>query len=501
MQKKRRIRDTFSYIGARSIAAALVVLLITAGIAAFVGVRVSATERSALRLRGELNAKESAREYDRCLLTRVNIIALTGEVTDSMLASGESNASIRQYMKDRTANIKNTLDPTTTGLYGWINGEYLDGAGWVPEEGFVATERPWYVQAAAAGEGITFIEPYLDLQTNEVMMTVSQLLSDGVSVLAMDVSLAPIQEIIAKIASSTEGSQAIVLDRSGIVVAHSDESQLGRNYLKEEGTLGSLTAKKILEEGQMSFEIRHAEGNYSVYVDRLEGGWYSVSMINADTWYRPLRQSMIIFGAILALIVLFLAFVFVHLNQKNLALEKLNTRITQEEQRGQELKALSETDRMTGLLDRVTGEHGVEELLAAGNSGMFIEVDVDNFKTINDTLGHQTGDRVIRTVAEALRKNFRNNDIVMRLGGDEFCAFAVGIDNKELGKSLIRRLFALLDNSRIPELPEGKVCLSVGAVITGGEKENTFEGLYAAADRAMYTSKKTAGNSLTFAGE
>ncbi len=142
-----------------------------------------------------------------------------------------------------------TLDPSTTGLYGWINREYLDGANWVPDADYVPTERPWYIETMASDQEITFVEPYLDLQTKTVMMTVSDLLIDGESVLAMDVSLEPIQEIISKVASETEGSQAFVLDTSGIVVAHSEENQLGRNYLKESDGLGSATARRILQEG------------------------------------------------------------------------------------------------------------------------------------------------------------------------------------------------------------------------------------------------------------
>ncbi len=485
-------------IGVKSLLIALIVLVITAGLATYIGIRISATEKEVLLNRGELNAMEAAAEYDRCLLTRVNIVTLVGESVNNMLRSGMGNEIIREYLVRQTENIIAKLDPSTTGLYGWINREYLDGAGWVPDGDFVAVERPWYTETMESGNEITFVEPYLDSQTHTVMMTVSDLLADGESVLAMDVSLDPIQEIIRKVVSDTEGSQAFVLDANGIVVAHSDETQCGLNYLQQPKSLGGSVANRILRDGQMQFDVKAPEGNYSVYVGRLEGGWYSVSLINADVWYRPLHRAMFLFVMVIALVTAFLLFVFLRMSAKNIALQNLHHRISEEELRGKELQVLSETDRMTGLYDRVSGERRIRELLGAGKAGAFVEIDIDNFKTVNDTRGHQAGDRVIHAVADSFRSTFRTNDILMRLGGDEFVVFATGIASREMCEALIRRLFAHIEGCRIPELPGEAIHLSVGAVLYDGEKETSFDELYAAADRAMYRSKKISGNSLTF---
>ena len=274
----KKIRSSAANIGARSILIALVVFLLTAGIAVYVGIRLTATEKTLLLHQGELNTQEAAMEYDRCLLTRVNIVTLVGRTVENMLASGSSNEKIEAYLTDQTNNIIATLDPSTTGLYGWINREYLDGAGWVPEADYVPTERPWYTQTMASDQEITFVEPYLDLQTNTIMMTVTDLMKDGESVLAMDVSLDPIQKIVEDVASSTEGSHAFVLDKEGMVVAHSDITQLGRKYLSETDTIGNVVARKILSEGLMQFDFSSSEGNFSAYVNKLEGGWFSVSL-------------------------------------------------------------------------------------------------------------------------------------------------------------------------------------------------------------------------------
>ena len=494
----RKLRNTLKYIGPRSIVIALIVFLLTAGIAVYTGRHLLDTEKAVLIQRGELNAKEAAMEYDRCLLTRVNIVTLVGRTVENMFALGSDNAKIKAYLTEQTNNIVATLDPSTTGLYGWINREYLDGAGWVPDADYVPTERPWYTETLESKHEITFVKPYLDMQTNTIMMTVSDLMNDGESVLAMDVSLDPIQKIVEEVSAATEDSHAFVMNDSGIVVAHSDKSQLGRDYLTETESLGGAVARKILVDGQMKFDIQTAEGNYSVYVDKLEGDWFSISLINADIWYRPLTRAIVIFCVILGLIVFFLAFFFLKMYAKNRALQRAQMRIHLEESRGEKWKALSETDRMTALFDRVSGERMVDELLKSGNTGMFIEIDIDRFKSINDTYGHQTGDQVIQAVADALRTTFRFNDVMIRLGGDEFGIYAVGIIDRNMGRAIISRLFEKIQHLQVPGLPQGKISVSAGAVIHTEADAASFAELYAGADKAMYRSKKIRGNSLSF---
>ena len=494
----KRLKRILSHIGARSLALALAVFLIAVGTAVYIGSRLYASEKEVLQHWGALNAQEAAMEYNRYLITRMNIVTVVGCNVENLLAEGAGAEKTGKYLTIETENVIETLDPDTTGLYGWFDGTYIDGSGWVPDADYVATERPWYTATKTSDRKITFVEPYLDAQTNTIMMTVSELLSDGQSVLAMDVSLKPIQQIIEQIASATEGSQAFVLDAGGTVVAHSDESQLGIEYLDEPNSLGGVVARKLLIDGQTQFDLKTPEGDYSVYGNELEGGWYSVSLIDSDVWYRPLEKTMILFAVILILLVAFLVFVFLRLHEKNLTLEMLHTRIDQEALRVDRLQALSETDRMTGLYDRVSGEKKVSQLLSSNVGGMFLELDIDHFKEINDTCGHQVGDLVIRGVADALRSNFRTSDISMRLGGDEFGAFAVGIVEREMGEHIIDRLFQRIDRLEIPELNGREICISVGAVLWNAETKTTFDALYTSADSAMYASKMESGHSLTF---
>ena len=496
--RKTKLSETLRHIGAITIILAALVLVITIGSATFIGLRVYRTKKQVLQQKGELLAKEAAREYTQYLHTHENIIRLVTFTVDSFLADGMDNADIEKYLTDQTTYLLATISPDSTGLYGWINGEYLDGAGWIPDDDYIATERPWYTQAVGSGSKITFVEPYLDANTGTIMITVSGLLEDGCSVIALDVSLNPIQKIVERISSTTEGSQAFVIDESGIVVAHSSPDQIGMNYLSESYNVGNVATGKILKEGKLKFDVDTADGSYSVYADSLDGGWYSVSLINADVWYGPLQRTIILFSIVLALILTFIIIAFIRLSAKNLTLQKLHTRIVQEEKRGHELEVLSETDRMTGLYDRVCGKRRIDKWLKSNIGGMFLEIDIDRFKMINDTYGHQTGDEVILALTKALKDTFRTNDIIMRLGGDEFGVFAIGVSSRDIGEISVRRLFKAIEATEIPRLQEGQYCVSVGAAVCSRIGKTTFEELYARADQALYLSKKEAGNFVTF---
>lgn len=172
--------------------------------------------------------------------------------------------------------------------------------------------------------------------------------------------------------------------------------------------------------------------------------------------------------------------------------------IDAEKRREKHLLYLSETDAMTGLRNRGSGEKKIKELMEQGKSGMFCLLDADKFKSINDNFGHDVGDKVIKAIADCLKRCFRDSDVTMRLGGDEFSAYAVGVTNEEIGSVIINRLFGLIDQIDIPELGDRKISISLGAAFFSIQNDYSFEELYKRADSATYVSKKTSGNCSTF---
>ncbi|MCR5468684.1 MAG: diguanylate cyclase [Lachnospiraceae bacterium] len=172
--------------------------------------------------------------------------------------------------------------------------------------------------------------------------------------------------------------------------------------------------------------------------------------------------------------------------------------IDEEKRRENELRRLSQTDLMTGVLNRGSGEKKIKRRLLSGQEGMFVVIDVDKFKRINDTYGHNVGDEAIREVADCLKKSFRNNDIIMRLGGDEFAVFAEGVKNNNEADTMFERLFRYIENIEINDMNGVPVEISVGVKFIREGDDATFDDVYKMADESTYVSKKVKGNTVTY---
>lgn len=172
--------------------------------------------------------------------------------------------------------------------------------------------------------------------------------------------------------------------------------------------------------------------------------------------------------------------------------------IDKEKKKSNRLLYLSETDLMTGIRNRGSGERKIRELLEREHQGMFCLLDADKFKSINDQYGHGVGDKVIIEIANCLKSSFRENDVVMRLGGDEYAVFADGITDKKTAITIIERFLDAIDRIAIPELGDRKVTVSVGVAFKISGDDSNFEKLYSHADHCAYESKKIDGNAYMF---
>ena len=171
--------------------------------------------------------------------------------------------------------------------------------------------------------------------------------------------------------------------------------------------------------------------------------------------------------------------------------------IDEEKNRENNLIYLSQTDLMTGLKNRGSGEKIIKEMIENDIEGTFFMLDADKFKSINDNFGHDAGDKVIKAIAACLKKTFRAGDVVMRLGGDEFAAYAVGITDNAAAVILVEKFFTEIDKINIPEIGSRKISISLGSAFFTVDKNLSFAEIYKRADLAAYESKKTQGNFYT----
>ena len=157
------------------------------------------------------------------------------------------------------------------------------------------------------------------------------------------------------------------------------------------------------------------------------------------------------------------------------------------------LKKENSVDSLTGLHNRKYFEHYFRFHHREDELSALIHIDLDNFKTVNDTMGHQEGDWVLIKVAEILQDIFRKTDCIARVGGDEFMVFMPKLSENQHAYERIQNLL-----NRFPVMVEGEggvkpipVSLSVGVVFSRENEALSYAQLYEKADMAMYQAKKS----------
>lgn len=146
-------------------------------------------------------------------------------------------------------------------------------------------------------------------------------------------------------------------------------------------------------------------------------------------------------------------------------------------------------DALTGIFNRGAGQSRISGLAASGITGTFVLMDVDNFKHINDTYGHERGDQVLQAVAAELASSFRSTDIVMRMGGDEFMVYALGMIDQKYVEKKMNEIRSDLHDIVLDEETGDHVSVSAGCLINNGEYR-TYDDLYGEADRLLYETKQ-----------
>ena len=175
--------------------------------------------------------------------------------------------------------------------------------------------------------------------------------------------------------------------------------------------------------------------------------------------------------------------------------------ITERRRHEAELRHMADHDPLTGLLNRRSFERELERHVSYveryGPKGAAIVLDLDHFKTINDTLGHSAGDELIVRVAHALRSRLRESDVLARLGGDEFAILLPEATPEEADAVAA----AVLDSVRTLAVPTATgrtrtVTASLGIALFDSRERITGEDVLVNADLAMYDAKESGRDQL-----
>jgi diguanylate cyclase (GGDEF)-like protein len=169
-----------------------------------------------------------------------------------------------------------------------------------------------------------------------------------------------------------------------------------------------------------------------------------------------------------------------------------------------QLRILAERDPLTGLSNRRGFDLALRAAIAHAKrnreSIALVLIDLDDFKTVNDTLGHEAGDKLLVELSVRLREMVRDSDFICRLGGDEFLILATSVQKEEQIALLVERLNNALHNPIRINGTDILVTASIGVALLGQRADNADE-LFKCADIAMYRAKQNGRNQSHFYNE
>jgi diguanylate cyclase (GGDEF)-like protein len=158
-----------------------------------------------------------------------------------------------------------------------------------------------------------------------------------------------------------------------------------------------------------------------------------------------------------------------------------------------EFEQLSVTDGLTGLLNRRYLEERLDEEIKRSSRHRFpmsvLMLDVDDFKSYNDSFGHQAGDAALRIAADVIRESLRNEDVAARYGGEEFSVMLPQTSSEE-ASAIAERIRSRFETA---EFPFRQVTISIGIASYSHELQTAVE-LIHAADNALYQAKRSGRN-------
>lgn len=236
--------------------------------------------------------------------------------------------------------------------------------------------------------------------------------------------------------------------------------------------------------GQHDFTLRKVE---------LVGLW-----ISAEHWY----LSILLFW-----VVIIMGLGIVHLTRlrRGIKLERVRLiSLAQQnfllEEQSNKYKQLSLQDHLTQMLNRQGLSDLIDERFSGGErqSVSLMVLDLDHFKVINDTLGHDSGDVVLRKVAEIINTNIRQSDYAARWGGEEFVVISPNTSIHE-AHGFAEKLRLLVANHRFPAFPDVRITVSIGVGSHSGDQP--FHVLFRRVDAALYQAKSLGRNRTVVAAD
>jgi len=295
-------------------------------------------------------------------------------------------------------------------------------------------------------------------------------------------------------------ANSIVVDNEGVIISSisADQAFAANNNVwdvfEDDATAIKRYRSKVQARGTGKFETVSGGVEYVVCYAPIEGTTESLLVTYTKTAMEKAESlisntSLSILNWFLIVVVLFI----VVMSILNIVQIYVSTRASDD------LKDKADSDQLTGLRNKVATEREIKSYIEnhPDDMAMMFLVDIDNFKKINDTMGHAFGDEVLRELGRNIGINFRVSDIIGRIGGDEFMIFLKNLKEDQNTIREAQKLTYFFKHFQVGDYVKYSVTASIGAAVYPAHGAD-FDALYKAADQAVYKSKKRGKNQLSF---
>ncbi|MFC5529339.1 sensor domain-containing diguanylate cyclase [Cohnella yongneupensis] len=504
----------------------LISVIVTVAISAIIGYQ--SEKRSLTRTTFQMN-----QVYVNKISDTVN--GLFGNMFDSLNVFGQYMAKDlkRADLHDRFDLFQRTHTNFNAVFIIDRDGTLLEGSNVLKKDVGTKIESVGSLQALKERRPLVS-EPYTSKTTNKLIVMVSVPLYDdngeylgfiGGSIRLHETNI--FQTILGNAPYQADGSYAYVMSMSGVLLYHPDATRIGENVTYSP----IVDAIRVNKTGKLRFVNSKGINMLASYANIGSPGWGIASQTPNDTVLASARDlvkklllymlpALLIFVAVIYWIVGKMASPFAKLaqfaaqlspsnsgkdqlpkihgwsNEANELHKAFGRAVRHFRYQFEHLSNEAQTDPLTGLYNRRTLDQFVKQYISQGMSFSILIMDLDNFKKVNDTYGHDRGDEVLRFLANALRDNLGEDCLICRFGGEEFVVLVPG-DNAEVAMKDAERVRKFMMDTASP-IGE-KVTISIGVAYYPG-MASTFEQLFRLADDALYQAKRYGRNRVVLAG-
>ena len=275
---------------------------------------------------GLSDTSQGAEDFFDFLTMSKRAINFAAKSVERMAEKNVSVDEMQDYLVEISENFTDSIYSSFDGIYGCYRDSYVDGERWTPPDDYDIKSRPWYQTAVEADGETVLVEPYLDMQSGEMLTCACKLLSDRKTVLALDISLAGLQESVSNIDPNSTMNQAFIISRSGFIVTSPDMPLIGKN-IYESGMILETMEPGFVQWPKYRTNIVYNGVDYEVYFRELYDGWYAIAAISTlEAMFKQNLFTVLEIVALLAVMIVLILLIY-HITKKNMESNSLNTRI------------------------------------------------------------------------------------------------------------------------------------------------------------------------------